>query len=64
MFASMNLFEIISHKIVCPVQEREVKEKIHPRLQLEVVAIKLNKKVLDYSSTQERKLYGTTNIFK
>lgn len=64
MFASMNLFEIMSHKIVCPVQEREVKEKIHHRRQLEVVAINLNEKVLDYSSTQERKLYGTTNIYK
>lgn len=53
MFASMNLFEIISHKIVCPVKEREVK-KIHQSRQLEVMAIKLNEKVLDYSSTQER----------
>lgn len=26
MFASMNLFEIISHKIVGPVKEREVKK--------------------------------------
>ena len=63
MFASMNLFEIISHKIVCPVKEREVK-KIHQSRQLEVMAIKLNEKVLDYSSTQERKRYGTMNIYK
>ena len=43
MFASMNLFEIIPQKIVCPVQEREVKGKKYTNVGSSAVRSRGNK---------------------